>query len=304
MDEQPETRPGGWALRPSDQQVTVPLDVDVPLTLPGRDPAPQLALIFAADGAYLPAVVQRPDRPGPHPLVICVHGGTGGLGVGYLLELVTEHGWLYEELLDRGYAVCVTEGRREIEDAYGQGLPCPLDHHDLVGIVEHMRGRGDIDADRIGYIGVSHGGELGAKAISEMGSGIAALVLCEPAAIEFLGLHVRHASAPRGERNLAFYDAVDDEAIDVAWASERIARIDPATAVLVCGRDGDHLQGLFLKLHELLRRGGIAAEWESWDHPEHVFVWGPPKSDGGYDPDEIQRASRDRIVEFLAQALR
>jgi hypothetical protein len=69
--------------------------------------------------------------------------------------------------------------------------------------------------------------------------------------------------------------------------------------ILVVGRDDDHLQGLFKKLHELLTRAGKQAEWATFDHPEHAYQWGPPRGEGGYEPDALQSATLERVVEFL-----
>jgi dienelactone hydrolase len=297
-------RPGGWVLRPN-QEVVGPLSGEIPLMIPSIDPPARLSMVFTDDGTYIPAVVSIPTGTGPFPVIFCVHGGTGGLGYAFLVHHLMRHGWLYEELVDHGYAVCITEGRREIEGAYGDAdRPYPLDHEDITRVIRHVCDQHDIDSGRAGYIGTSHGGELGIKVISAMRRGLRALVLCEPAVTEFLGLR-RAALAveitPEGEPQL--HEHLADEAIDVERALERLAAVASDVAVLVLGRDADHMQGLFSKLHELLLRSNVKTEWESWDHPDHVYQWGPAKTDHGYDPDEIQIATRDRILAFLGSTL-
>jgi len=55
---------------------------------------------------------------------------------------------------------------------------------------------------------------------------------------------------------------------------------------------------------DMTRRAGKRAEWASWDHPEHAYHWGPPRRDGGYAPDAIQRETLDRVVAFLNRHVR
>lgn len=90
-----------------------------------------------------------------------------------------------------------------------------------------------------------------------------------------------------------------DAQVDLKRAMERIERIAPPVPILVLGRDTDHLQGLFRKLHELLSPAGKQAEWASRDHPEHAYHWGPRRQDGGYALDPIQRETQDRVQRLI-----
>ena len=63
----------------------------------------------------------------------------------------------------------------------------PLEYEDVISIVEHAKTLPDIAADRIGYMGMSHGGEMAFKIASEY-HGIRAMIASEPAAHEFLRL--------------------------------------------------------------------------------------------------------------------
>jgi hypothetical protein len=106
---------------------------------------------------------------------------------------------------------------------------------------------------------------------------------------------------------------VRDEAIDLARARERIARVDDGVPILVGGRDPDHLQGLFRRLYDLLDGAGKRVEWASWDYPEHAYQWGPRRtgeasdesgdvrSRGGYDLDPVQRDTIETMVAFVAE---
>ena len=79
-------------------------------------------------------------------------------------------------------------------------------------------------------------------------------------------------------------------------ARERIAPID--LPILVMGRDGDHLQGIFRLSYELLEEGGKDAEWVSWDHPLHGYLF-PLAADGTARPDQVQEHAIDGVIDFL-----
>jgi dienelactone hydrolase len=234
--------------------------------------------------------------------VICIHGGSGGLGISFLMDQVLERGMAYDRLLAEGYAVCVAEGRMEHEDAYGaERAEHVIDHQDMVAVFNHVRGLPEVDPERIAFFGVSHGGELQMKVISEMGGGPAALLPTEPAVIEYLGLRY---PGERTEAELQFNEDIGDEQVDMERAMRRIERIPPNLPILVIGRDEDHLQGLFRKLHELLERAGRDAHWASFSHPDHAYQWGPTRTGDGYEPDDVQRETLDTVVAFLNEHVR
>ncbi len=307
------TRRGGWTFHPR-EPVVEPLDYVVQVGAAAGSSPLMLHLVFTDDGLSVPAVIRVPPGRGPFPAVICMHGGSGGLGISFLVDRVLNRGMVFDRLLGEGYAVCYTEGRMEIEEVYGTDVPAPLDHHDIIATFRHVQRHPQVAPDRVAFFGVSHGGELQMKVISELGSGPstprpssglgagpAALVPGEPAVIEYLGLRY---PGPRTEAGLQFNADLRDDQVDLKRALERIERISPTLPILVLGRDADHLQGLFKKLHELLRRAGKKAEWASWDHPEHAYHWGPPRRDGGYAPDPIQRETLDRVVAYLNRHVR
>ncbi|MDQ3660862.1 MAG: hypothetical protein M3454_07380 [Actinomycetota bacterium] len=303
-------RPAGWLFH-SGKPVVKPLDLDVEL---GGDPPLTLHMIYTRDGAYVPAVIRKPSGFGPWPAVMCLHGGSGGLGYAFLVEQMRSRGLLFDRLIEEGYLVCYTEGRMELEDAYGTDFPAVLDHQDVTEAFRYLQRLPDVDSGRIGTFGVSHGGELQMKLISEIGEGPAAMVPTEPAVIEYLGLKhegrseeawsVEDSSGPRLEESLQFRGQVSDDDIDFAQAWKRVQRVSDSVRILVMGRDDDHLQGLFKKLHELLSRSGKHAEWASFDHPEHAYQWGPQIASGRYEPDRIQRETFDYLVDFLNRNVR
>lgn len=294
------TRRAGWVHHPR-LDVVGPLDFITQIGVGAGSSPVMLNLVYTDDGLTVPAVVRRPEGRGPFPLVICLHGGSGGLGISYLVDQVVNAGSVYDRLLVEGFAVCVTEGRMELEDAYGSDYPGVLDHHDIITVFRYMRRQPYIDPDRIGFFGVSHGGELQMKLIAELGDGPAALVPTEPAVIEFLGLRYEGV---RKESNLQFHEPIADDRIDLPRAMARIEKISPTLPILVIGRDEDHLQGPFKKLHELLLRAGKNAQWASFSYPDHAYQFGPRRGIEGYAPDATQKATLETVVAFLKQHVR
>ena len=84
----------------------------------------------------------------------------------------------------------------------------------------------------------------------------------------------------------------------------RIAIIAPIDVpILVMGRDGDHLQGVFRVSYELLDEAGKDTEWVSWDHPLHGYI-APLAAEGATGPDQIQERAIDGIIAFLDRYLK
>lgn len=298
------SRRAGWVHHPA-LDVLGPLDQTLQVPVPGGASPLTLHLVYTDDGLYLPAVSRQPDDAGPFPTIIAIHGGSGGLGVPFLVDHVMNQGWVLEAMLARGYAVVFAEGRCELEDAYGTAYPGVLDHQDMVTVYRTIARQPWADARRIGFFGASHGGEMQMKLAAELGRRgaplPAALAMCEPAVIEFLGLRY---DGVRKEANLQFQAPISDGQIDLDRALERISQIPAGLPMLVVGRDEDHLQGPFMKLHELLQRAGKRSEWASFSHPEHAYQFGPRRTADGYAPDAVHSATLARVLEFLDRHVR
>lgn len=298
------SRRAGWVHHPQ-LDVLGPLDQTLQVPVPGGLSPLMLHLVFTEDGLYLPAVSRQPDGAGPFATIIAIHGGSGGLGVPFLVDHMLNQGWALDAMLARGYAVVLAEGRCELEDAYGTAYPGVLDHDDMIAVYQAIARQPWADARRIGFFGVSHGGEMQMKLAAELGRQgepmPAALTMCEPAIIEFLGLRY---DGVRKEANLQFQAPIADGQIDLARAMERIARIPSTLPMLVVGRDEDHLQGPFMKLHELLQRAGKRSEWATYSYPEHAYQLGPRRNGEGYAPHPVQAATLARVLDFLDRHVR
>ncbi|HEX4289136.1 MAG TPA: hypothetical protein VH021_09495, partial [Trebonia sp.] len=179
----------------------------------------------------------------------------------------------------------------------------PLEFEDELAVLEHVRHHPQVDAGNLGHVGVSHAGEMLFKLASRYPGILRAGVAGEPANHEFLDLRLDDAAPVNPETGLR--DIEEMQMQNPAWvraranlsvAQERIAPID--LPILVMGRDGDHLQGIFRLSYELLEEGGKDTEWVSWDHPLHGYLF-PSTADGDSGPDQIQKDAVDGVIAFL-----
>jgi len=275
-----------------------------------------LMMIEMIDGVYLPIGLRKPAGPGPFPLVVFA-SGNGGRGMAWVRDWTQNRSWTQEQFLAAGYAVAWLRYRAEVDYAYDkigkliedkrQGRQLlnrgPLEYEDVISIVEHVKTLPDIAADRIGYMGVSHGGEMAFKIASEY-HGIRAMIASEPAAHEFLRLRPDATAQINPETGLLNVEKMlmrEVEKVrpriteDVARA--RMAPID--TPIFVQGRDVDELQGIFRVCYDLLSEMGKDAKWQTYDHDVHGFVYVIRNDKGVYAPDALQVQSiKDSIAWF------
>lgn len=295
-----------------------PENVTIVEEVAGSDIPVELSYIETWDGLYAPIGLRLPLGPGPHPLVLLASGNGGG-GMAWVRDAVANRGYIMDRLLERGYACAWIRYRSEVELGYENGgrlirdtrqgrdmfNRSPLEYEDEIAIVERLKEDPRIDPDRIGLIGMSHGGEMVLKITSEY-QGVAAAVASEPASHEFLALSpddTAFVDPSTGLRNIEEMQMVETEKvrarIDTAKATDRIAPID--TPILVMGRDDDHLQGVFRTSYELLAEQGKTVEWVSWDHDLHGYVFPLRGSDGVYEVNDVQIAAIAGVLDFLDQ---
>jgi dienelactone hydrolase len=268
------------------------------------------------DGVYAPIGLRKPSGPGPFPLILCAWGNGGG-GMAAVQDFTQNRSWTQEQILNSGYAVAWLRYRAEVDYAYdriGKLIEDrrqrrqllnrgPLEYEDVIAIIEHVKTLPSIDPDRIGYVGMSHGGEMAFKIAAEY-AGVRAMVANEPASHEFLRLKLdatAQIDPATGLLNVEKMLMREPEKVrakiteDVAM--RRIGTI--GTPILVQGRDSDELQGIFRVCYDLLKEAGKEAWWASYDHDEHGFIYVRRNDDGVYDPDPVQiKAVRDSIMFF------
>jgi dienelactone hydrolase len=275
-----------------------------------------LMMIEMIDGVYLPIGLRKPAGRGPFPLVVFA-SGNGGRGMAWVRDWTQNRSWTQEQFLEHGYAVAWLRYRAEVDYAYDkigkliedkrQGRQLlnrgPLEYEDVISIVEHVKTLPDIAGDRIGYMGVSHGGEMAFKIASEY-HGIRAMIASEPAAHEFLRLRPDATAQINPETGLLNVEKMlmrEAEKVRPRITEEvaraRIAPIDPP--IFVQGRDVDELQGIFRVCYDLLAEMGKDAKWETYDHDVHGFVYVGRNDKGVYAPDALQVQSiKDSIAWF------
>ena len=268
------------------------------------------------DGLYAPIGLRKPDGEGPFPIVLLA-SGNGGEGMPWIRDAVRTKGYIMDRLVGAGYACAWLRYRTEVELGYNDGGALvrdirqgremfnrsPLEYEDEIAIIDYVKTLSFVDADRVGLIGMSHGGEMVLKITSEY-QGVRAAVASEPASHEYLALKVDEtafvdeATQMRNIENMQMTETDKvRRRIDMDLAQARIAGID--TPILVTGRDDDHLQGIFRTTYDLLVEAGKEVEWFSVDHDLHGYIYPIRGSDGEYELNDVQIAAIDRTIGWL-----
>jgi dienelactone hydrolase len=234
-----------------------------------------------------------------------------------ILNATQNRSWTQDQFLNAGYAVAWIRYRAEVDYAYdrigkliedkrqnGQLLNRgPLEYEDVIAIIEYVKTLPGIATDKIGYMGMSHGGEMAFKIASEY-RGVRAMIASEPAAHEFLRLRpdatarINPSTGLLDVENLLMRETEKVRArITEDIARQRISTI--TTPIFVQGRDSDELQGIFRVCYDLLIEAGKDAEWTTYEHDVHGFVYVQRNLAGVYDPDAVQiQAVKDSIAFF------
>jgi dienelactone hydrolase len=295
----------------------------VVVTEPVRGSAIPVHLMYIkmVDGAYTPIGLRKPEGPGPFPIVLFATGNGGG-GMAMLREHTQNRSWTQDEFLKAGYAIAWMRYRAEVDYAYdriGKLIQSgrqerqlfnrgPLEYEDAIAVAEYVKTLPFIDAKRVGYMGVSHGGEMAFKISSEY-RGFCAMVASEPASHEFLRLRPDETASidPKTgmlnvEKMLMRDPAKVRARITEEVARQRVSTI--ATPILVQGRDSDELQGIFRVSYDLLAEAGKDAEWASYDHALHGFVFPQRNAEGVYAPDPMQVQAIADSMAFFAKYMK
>ena len=302
--------------RETDSTAVDPEHVAIVEAVRGSEYPVHLMYIEMIDGLYAPIGLRKPADSGPFPIVVFASGNGGG-GMAVIRDYTQNRSWTQEQFLAAGYAVAWLRYRAEVDYAYDkvgklvedirQGRQLlnrgPLEYEDAISVVKYLKTLPWIDADRVGYLGMSHGGEMAFKIASEY-DGIRAMVASEPATHEFLRLQPDETAKinPQTgllnvERMLMREPAKVRSRITEDVARQRISTIK--TPIFVHGRDRDELQGIFRVSYDLLKEAGKDARWETYDHDEHGFIYVRRNDRGEYRPDALQtRAVGDSISFF------
>ncbi|MBM3344080.1 MAG: hypothetical protein FJY56_18495 [Betaproteobacteria bacterium] len=285
--------------------------------VPGSDVPADYTFVLTRDEIYVPIAVRKPRGNGPFPCITMGRGnGRGGLPL--VEQKVALYSTLQDKMIARGFVVVYVNYRNEIpyhyetrsfaqnmaDDISGEGRTLKsepsVDSDDLQSIIKYVRTLPYVKPDKVGAIGVSHGGETILKAAAEMD--FACGVAIEGASHEFLTVNTG-PTAPRIGSEIQYNDIeVVRKNANKARAMERIRRIN--TPILHIGRDPDHLQGIFKLAHEWMVEAGKDSQWASFDHPAHGYPFIERGADGSYNPNPAQQAAYDLFMHYFEQRLK
>ncbi len=284
----------------------------------GSDIPVQYRFVELLDGVYAPIGVRTPEGDGPFPTVVFAHMN-GGFGLRWVREWTNYGSGTLEQFLDAGYAVVWMRYRAEVDTLYGDELTVrefqgrqrysrgPLEYEDAIAIVEYVKELPAVDSDRVGWLGVSHGGEMLMKIASEYG-GLRAGVAAEPASMDYLALLPPDPNAQPTEPlpETMEINTADMQAETLSALRQRLdtpvitRRIDAVTMpILTVSRVRDHNQAVFRLSYELLQEAGKEAEWKSYDHDHHGFIFIQRNAAGEYAPDNIQSVAVRDVIAFF-----
>ncbi|WP_169806929.1 S9 family peptidase [Actinomadura macra] len=119
---------------------------------------PDMVSYTAGDGRHVHALLYQPRTPGPHPLLLSIHGGPEAQE-----RPRYAYSGLYQHLLANGIAIFAPN----IAGSTGYGLAHRMliyrdwggaDLDDLDHAVRYLRSRPDVEAERMAVMGASYGG--------------------------------------------------------------------------------------------------------------------------------------------------
>ena len=284
----------------------------------GSDISVEIRFVELLDGVYAPIGLRKPAGEGPFPTVVFAHMN-GGYGLRWIREWTQYGSGTLEAFLDAGYAVVWMRYRSEVDTPFTTELTVrefqgrdrwnrgPLEYEDAIEIVEYVKDLPSVDGDRVGWLGVSHGGEMLFKVASEY-QGLRAGVASEPAAMDYLAQLPPDPNAPpeppqpetmatsTPEMQAAAVDTLRGQ-IDKQQAMARINAIE--MPIFVAGRDRDHNQSTFRLSYELMEEAGKTVQWRSYDHDHHGFIFVQRNAAGEYEPDLLQQAAVADAIAFF-----
>jgi dipeptidyl aminopeptidase/acylaminoacyl peptidase len=314
----PPTEPKNYSIDPWHLNLSAPIAnpvTSVTEKIPGSDLTAEIIYVEMNDGTYSPIAMMKPAGSGRFPLVVLAHMNGGG-GTAWLREWLRYGNWTPEQLVKAGYAVAWMRYRAEVDNLYGTELKessrqgrqlfnrGPFEYNDAIAIVKYVKTLPYIDPNRVGYLGLSHGGEMAFKIASEY-DGLRCMIAVEPAAGEYLGIGPRPPNEPRPpETRMDITPAIMAKELaetrartNTTIAMERINRIK--TPILVVGRINDDNEPQFRLAYELAKEAGKPVEWKQYAHPQHGFIFVTRNAGGVYDPDLTQKQIvADTIAHF------
>ncbi|MCP2341039.1 alpha/beta hydrolase family protein [Actinomadura rupiterrae] len=223
-----------------------------------------------AGGREVHAFVYSPSTPGPHPVLLSIHGGPEG-------QERPRYAALYQHLLHHGVAVFAPNiaGSTGYGSAYQKLIYRDwggIDLDDLDHAVRYLRARPDLDTDRIAVFGGSYGGFAALSCLARLPHGWAAGVsICGPSNLVTLA-----SGAPPTWRNV-----IDVLLGDPERDAERLLANSPVTHADAINAPLMVLQGARAprvpraesdNLVERLRDRGVHVDYQVFPDEGHGFT--------------------------------
>ncbi|MCX7016980.1 MAG: prolyl oligopeptidase family serine peptidase, partial [Candidatus Sumerlaeota bacterium] len=252
------------------------------------------------DGIVLPAYVRKPAGDGPFPVIVLAHGGVQAVGAAMGLGRSTKPPT--EDFIQAGFAVYSIDYRPAEKIAI-----VPIEIDDTVEAVKAAKALPFVDPNRVGYLGGSHGAQLGSRVVSRVD--MKGAVLCAPAAMELI--EVKKAFG-RGEQLVSILNKlVGDMETKYGAPAEEIEK-DPAKygyssaftevaqvrcpILIVNGKnDNNSPVSIIDEYVKRLRAAGKEVETYLPDNAPHGFYFGRP------DIPETKEAARRAVAFFQKQ---
>jgi dipeptidyl aminopeptidase/acylaminoacyl peptidase len=238
---------------------------------------PQAVMIPASDGMLVPGQLFLPRdlRPGERrPAIAYFHGGSRRqmlLGWHYSSYYHNAYA-LNQYLAARGYIVLSVNFRSgtgygmEFREALNYGAGGASEFHDVLGAGLWLRGRPDVDPDRIGLWGGSYGGYLTAMGLSRA-SGLYA------AGVDIHGVHDWNVGI---QTFVPSYNPLEDpDAARTAFLSSPMSSLDTwrSPVLVISGDDDRNVRFLeTVNLVEALRERNVHVEQLVFPDEVHSFL--------------------------------
>jgi dipeptidyl aminopeptidase/acylaminoacyl peptidase len=253
-----------------------------------------------AGGIAISAYVRKPNGPGPFPVVILAHGGRYGSGptdaMGRSPNSPTE------DFIKAGWAVYSIDYRPAVRISIE-----PIEVDDTVEAVKAVRALPFIDSRRVGYLGGSHGAQVGSRLVSH--ADLSGAVLCAPAAMDLI--EDKKAIVDRGEKLApilmrlvkdmeAHYGATAEEIekdpgkFGYASAFTEVSEVRCPILIINGRNDNNSPVSIIDRYVKKLRAAGKRVETYLPENGPHGFYFGHPAIP------EYQEATR-RAVAFFQQ---
>ncbi|WP_157996006.1 S9 family peptidase [Thermomonospora amylolytica] len=255
--------------------------------------APELVTYPAADDRQIHALLYRPHGPGPHPVLLSIHGGPEAQE-----RPVYARSGLYQHLLAHGIAVCAPN----IAGSTGYGTAHQkliyrdwggIDLADLDRTVRYLHTLPWTDPQRIAVAGASYGGFAALSCLARLPYPWAAGVsICGPANL----LTLAQASPPTWKTFVATVLGDPDTEADRLLERSPVTHADTITAplyVIQGARDPRVPQSESDQLVHRLRERGVNVRYDVYPDEGHGFT---------NRNNEIQ--AYEEIAEFLIHMLR